>query len=97
MTDTDITTLYLARVESLIAADPRLTLLASGILAAAELGIASDSIAFCRALDISHALALREIGMLEDLALLRVVKRDPRTSRTFYELAPINRPTSSSD
>ena len=97
MTETDPTTLYLARVESHAAADPRLTRLASGILAAAELGIATDSIAFCRALDISHALALREIGLLEDLGLLRVVKRDPRTSRTFYEPAPVNSPISSSD
>lgn len=91
MTEPDPTTLYLSRVESLIAADPRLTPLASGILAAAELGIAGDSIAFCRALDVSHALALREIGMLEDLGLLRVVRRDPRTSRTFYELSAFDR------
>jgi len=81
---TDPTTLYLTRVESLAAADPRLTALAAGILAAAELGIASDSLAFCRALDVSHALVLREIGALEDLGLIRIVRRDQRTSRTFY-------------
>ena len=85
MTEPDPTTLYLTRVESLIAADPRLTPLASGILAAADLGIATDSTAFCRALDVSHALVLREIGTLEDLGLLRIVRRDQRTGRTFYE------------
>ena len=87
---TDPATLYLTRVETLLAADPRLDPLAAGILAAAELAIATDSTAFCRALDISHALALREIGLLEDLGLVRITKRDPRTSRTFYELSPEN-------
>jgi hypothetical protein len=29
---------------------------------------------------------LREIGDLEELGLLRVVRRDARTARTFYEL-----------
>ena len=81
---TDPVTLYLTRVESLLAADPRLDPLASGILVAAELGIAADSIAFCRALDVSHALVLREIGLLEDRGLLHIVKRDPRTSRVYY-------------
>ena len=84
MSDGDIAGRYLARVERLAAADPRLTPLAAGILAAADLGIAADSTAFCRALDVSHALALREIAALEDLGLLRVTKRDPRTGRTFY-------------
>ena len=87
MTEPDPATLYLARVDSLIAADPRLTPLAAGILAAADLGIARDSLAFCRALDISHALALREIDALEhDLGLIRITRRDGRTSRTYYEL-----------
>jgi hypothetical protein len=82
---------YLTRVESLIAADPRLTPLSSGILAAAQLGIVGDSIAFCRALDVSHALVLREISDLEELELLRVTRRDTRTSRTFYELVPLEK------
>jgi hypothetical protein len=86
VTDEDPATLYLTRVESLVAADPRLTPLSSGILAAAELGIASDSLAFCRALDVSHALVLRELGALEDLGLIRIVGRDQRTNRTFYQL-----------
>jgi hypothetical protein len=91
MNEPDPTTLYLTRVESRIAADPRLTTLASGILAAADLGIAMDSLAFCRALDVSHALALREIGTLEDLGLLRIVRRDQRTGRTHYELPTADR------
>jgi len=86
VTDEDPATLYLTRVESLVAADPRLTPLSSGILAAAELGIASDSLAFCRALDVSHALVLRELGALESLGLIRIVGRDQRTNRTFYQL-----------
>ena len=87
MTEADPATLYLTRVESLMSADPRLTPLAAGILVGAELGIARDSIAFCRALDVSHALVLREIGILEhDLGLIRVTRRDSRTSRTYYEL-----------
>lgn len=83
---TDPVTLYLTRVEALIAADPRLTALSAGILAAAGLDIASDSLAFCRALDVSHALVLREIGLLEDLGLISIVRRDQRTNRTFYRL-----------
>lgn len=87
MTHTDIAALYLARVESLVAADPRLTPLSAGILAAAELDIAHDSIAFCRALDMSHALVLREIDALaHEFGLIRVIKRDSRTSRTSYEI-----------
>lgn len=88
MTDPDPTILFLSRVESLLAADPRLSSLSAGILAAAQLGIAADSIAFCRALDVSHALALREIGLLEELGLIRILRRDSRTSRTFYEPGP---------
>ncbi|MGV3551156.1 hypothetical protein [Rhizobium sp.] len=83
----DPTELYFAEIERLIAGDPRLTTLSAGILAAARLDIARDSIAFCRALDVSHALVLREIGDLEDFGLLKVDRRDPRTSRTFYSLS----------
>ncbi|MDB5553836.1 MAG: hypothetical protein JWL86_3820 [Rhizobium sp.] len=54
--------------------------------------LASDSLAFRHAFDISHALVLREIGELEELGLLRVIRRDARTTRTFYELiAPTSR------
>ena len=90
---TDPVALYLSRVEAFTAADTRLTPLAAGILAAAELGIATDSIAFGKALGISHALVLREIDMLErDLGLLRVTSRNPRTQRTFYELSVQSHP-----
>ena len=87
----DPATLYLTRVESLIASDPRLTPLSAGILAAAALGIATDSTAFCRALDVSHALVLREIGALDELGLLRIARRDQRTGRTFYERPSLDR------
>jgi hypothetical protein len=84
----DPASLYLTHAEALRVADPRLNPLSAGILAAAELGIATDSIAFCRALDISHALVLRELDMLEgDLGRIHITRRDPRTSRTFYSLA----------
>lgn len=85
---TDPVVLYLSRVEALTADDTRLTPLAAGILAAAELGIATDSVAFGKALGISHALVLREIETLEhDLGLVYVTSRNPRTQRTFYELS----------
>jgi len=87
MSELDPIALYLSRVEALLVADNRLTPLSAGILAAAELGIASDSIAFARALGISHALVLREIDALaHDLGLVRVTTRNARTQRTSYEL-----------
>ncbi|RYE57121.1 MAG: hypothetical protein EOP18_03215 [Rhizobiaceae bacterium] len=98
MTEPDPIALYLARVESLLAADDRLTPLAAGILAAAELGIASDSLGFARALGVSHALVLREIDALEqDFGLIRVLNRNPRTQRTLYALSVTVQPGDSTN
>lgn len=85
-TEQDPVTIYLTRVDALLDADERLNPLAAGIIAAAELGVASDSTAFCRALDVSHALVLREIELLDSLRLIRITKRNSRTNRTFYIL-----------
>jgi len=94
--ESDPVALYLARVESRLAADNRLTPLSAGILAAAELGIASDSIAFARALGVSHALVLREIEALEqDFGLVRVISRNARTQRTLYALPVAMQPGAS--
>jgi hypothetical protein len=79
---------YMAEVEALLGADARLSPLAAGILAASHLDIAQDSIAFAKALEVSHALVLREVEMLSsDLHLLEVRKRNIRTQRAFYNLA----------
>ena len=98
MTEPDPIALYLSRVETLLAADPRLTPLAAGILAAAELGIASDSIAFGRVLGVSHALVLREMDALEnDLGLISVISRNPRTQRSSYVLLARTKPADSTN
>lgn len=72
--------------EGLTRLDPRLSPLQAALLAGACLGVAGDSRSFSRLLDIEHALVLREITALEDSGeLLRVLRRDARTMRTFYE------------
>jgi hypothetical protein len=79
---------YMALVEALTEADPRLSPLAAGILAAAHLDIAHDSRSFAKALGISHALVLREVEILSgDLGLLTVIRREARTQRCFYAVA----------
>lgn len=79
---------YMAAVDALMEADDRLSPLAAGILVAAHLDIAHDSIAFAKALEISHALVLREIESLaSDLQSIEVTRRDPRTQRTYYALS----------
>jgi hypothetical protein len=83
--DDDPAERYMHLVDRIARADPRLTQLAAGILAASMLDIAHDSVAFCRLLDVSHALVLREVDALEhDLGLIAVEKRDARTQRCFY-------------
>ena len=98
MIETDPLSLYLARVASLLDADQRLNPLSAGILAAAELGFATDSIAFSRALGVSHGLVLREIEALEhDLRRVRVLSRNKRTQRTLYELSVVIAPVESTN
>lgn len=65
--------------------DPVLTALQAGIIAAAELGIASDSRTFARVFGIEHALVLRDLsGFSHRDVGVSITKRDERTMRTYY-------------
>ncbi|MBO9195388.1 hypothetical protein J5277_14870 [Rhizobium sp. 16-449-1b] len=78
---------YFDLVADLQRKDRDLSPLQAGILAAADLDIATDSRTFSRMLGIAHALVLRELNALEERAVgLRVTKRDARTMRTFFVL-----------
>ncbi len=80
---------YMALVEALMAASDRLSPFGAGILAALQLDIASDSRTFARLLGVAHALVLREVNIIgADGGSIRILKRDPRTQRTRYELSP---------
>ncbi len=77
---------FLALVATAQEGDPALSSIQAAIMVAADLGIASDSRTFARILGIEHALALRELNALADMAgYLTIVKRDARTLRTFYQ------------
>jgi hypothetical protein len=77
----------LEAVSALRSEEAALSPLGAAILAALHLGIAKDSRTFSRKFDIAHALALREITALsDDLGLLTVVGRNPRTQRTELAL-----------
>lgn len=76
----------MALVEKLEKSAPEFSRLRAGILAALALGIADDSRTFARKFEIAHALVLRELAELggrDDW--LKVIRRDPRTQRTWYE------------
>lgn len=78
----------LEAVSALRSKETALSPLGAAILAALHFGIATDSRTFSRKFDIAHALALREITALsEDLGLLTVVGRNPRTQRTELALS----------
>ena len=78
----------LEAVSALRSEEAALSPLGAAILAALHFGIATDSRTFSRKFDIAHALALREITALsDDLGLLTVVGRNPRTQRTELELS----------
>lgn len=78
----------LEAVSALRLEEAALSPLGAAILAALHFGIATDSRTFSRKFDIAHALALREITALsEDLGLLTVVGRNPRTQRTELALS----------
>ncbi|QRM55237.1 hypothetical protein [Sinorhizobium sp. BG8] len=65
--------------------DPALTPLQAGILSGADLGIATDTRTFARALGIAHALVLRELAALVERDVgIRIIRRDERTMRVFY-------------
>lgn len=78
---------FLALVAAAQEKDPALTPIQAAIIVAADLNIAKDSRSFAKVLGIEHALALRELNALADREVVSVLKRDPRTLRTFYQLA----------
>ncbi|SFV25848.1 hypothetical protein [Hyphomicrobium facile] len=78
----------LEAVSALRSEEAALSPLGAAILAALHFGIAKDSRTFSRKFDIAHALALREITTLsDDLGLVTVVGRNPRTQRTELALS----------
>ncbi len=85
----DAAALYMAQVEAVSAADPVLSPLGAGILAALALDIAGDSRGFARTFGLEHALVLREIQHLVELDRLVVIRRDARTQRCVYAAAPV--------
>ncbi len=77
---------FMALVLDICAADPSLTPVGAGLLAALHLGVCSDSRSFARILDIAHALVLREVTGLTSRGLLTVISRNERTQRTALAL-----------
>lgn len=84
----DETAPFMTEVARACAADPRLSTLGGGILAAVALGIAHDSRAFARMFGIEHALVLRDVNRLVELDRLTVTHRDERTQRCRYAALP---------
>lgn len=78
--------IFMAEVDQICAADPRLTSLAGTILAGIAFDIAHDSRTLSRAVGIGHALVLREVQALVDLRRLLITKRDERTQRCSYAM-----------
>ena len=81
--------LFMAKVDQVCVADPRLTSLAGTILAGIAFEIAHDSRSLSRAVGIGHALVLREVQALVDLQRLQVTKREERTQRCSYVLLAV--------
>ena len=77
---------FMAVVEEARFADPSLTPVGAGLLAALHLDVCRDSRTFSRLLDIAHALVLREIADLADRGVVAVVGRNARTQRTEISL-----------
>jgi DNA-binding HxlR family transcriptional regulator len=73
-------------VADIRSADPALSPVGAGLLAALHLGVCRDSRSFSRILGIAHALVLREVTDLSDRALLSIVGRNERTQRTELAL-----------
>ena len=77
---------FMDLVARLIAAQPDLTPIQAGIIIAAQQNIARDSRTFARLLGLAHALVLRELNaLLQSCTVLKLIKRDERTLRTFYQ------------
>ncbi|NIZ00590.1 hypothetical protein [Thalassospira lucentensis] len=77
---------FMDLVARLCTAQPDLTPIQAGIIIAAQQNIARDSRTFARLLGLAHALVLRELNaLLQSCTVLKLVKRDERTLRTFYQ------------
>jgi hypothetical protein len=77
-----------ALAEGLRRISTRLSALESLVLAAVALDLADDSRSLGKAFAVGHAPVLRAIAALSEApALLEVVRRDPRTQRSFLALA----------
>ena len=88
--ETEETGDFLALVASLQREDPQLTGIQAALIAAARMGIASDSRTFARRLGLAHALVLRELNALAECSgAIRIKGRDARTMRTRYCLRPV--------
>ena len=80
---------FMAQVERIAAAEPRLTQLQAALIAACLLDIAHDSRGFARLLGMAHALVLRDLNALAEMGgFIEITRRDARTMRTFYAAAP---------
>lgn len=77
---------FMALVAEICSAEPGLTPLGAGLLAALHLGVCRDSRSFSRLLAVAHALVLREVADLSSRELLRVVSRNERTQRSELAL-----------
>ena len=79
---------FLALVARVQGEDPRLTGIQAALVAAARMGVASDSRTFANRLGLAHALVLRELNALAERGVVRIDGRDARTMRTRYCLEP---------
>ena len=81
---------FLALVARLQGEDPQLTGIQAALVAAARMGVASDSRTFARRLGLAHALVLRELNALAERGgAICIEGRDARTLRTRYCLRPV--------
>lgn len=79
---------FLAFVDSIKEGSDRISRLGAGIIAALQLGIASDSRSFVRLLGVAHALVLREVSILgQDEGFITIERRETRTQRVHYSLS----------
>ncbi|GLK78214.1 hypothetical protein GCM10008171_34680 [Methylopila jiangsuensis] len=83
---------FMAAVEALERAEPALTPLHAGLVTALGAGVAGDSRGFARLFGLAHALVLRAANDLaDDLKLVQVDARDPRTQRLRLSLTEAGR------
>lgn len=83
-----------ARFEAMIAdvleaQGDRLSPIGLGLMAAAYVGLSRDTRSFARALDLAHALVIREcVALGEEGGLIQIEDRADRSQRLFFSLTP---------